>query len=201
MKRFTKSRMKITGMALAAILLAAAFASSQAPNSNYSAQGGANWVVGGSLDIASTGVFSLAGTPITATAAEINTGAHGAPASFTFTPAAASANVSEITITVKDGTGATVASVVNFDLWLSDTSTCEGLTATTASGTVAAKTSSGTDLAVLTAKKATRVQSKATGVYILSVTDTGKTHFYVCGQVPGNGRSIASAQLTSANYG
>jgi hypothetical protein len=48
--------------------------------SNYSEQGGARWVVGGSLDVASGGeidiesggAFKIAGTAVTATAAEVN---------------------------------------------------------------------------------------------------------------------------------
>lgn len=40
--------------------------------SNYSEQGGARWVVGGELDIVSGGALKIAGTSVTATAAEVN---------------------------------------------------------------------------------------------------------------------------------
>jgi hypothetical protein len=123
------------------------------------------------------------------------------PTSVTMAAAAGSANVSEITFTVKDAAGATIAGVFNLDIWLSDAATGEGLTATTASGTVAAKASSGTDLVVLTAKKAIRVQTKATGVYVLSITDTAKSLFFPCAQVPGIGRTNVGAQLITGNYG
>ena len=123
------------------------------------------------------------------------------PQQVSFAAAAGSANVCEITITVKDARGNAIANVFNLDIWLSDAATGEGLTATTASGTVAAKASSGTDLATLVSKKALRVQTKATGVYILSITDTSKTGFYPCAQVPGLGKPNVGAQLVTGNYG
>jgi hypothetical protein len=145
-----------------------------APGSNYEKQGGAQWDVGGVLDILAGGVQKVAGVAI--------------PASVSMAAAAGGANVSEVTFTVKDGAGATIAGVFNLDIWLSDAATGEGLTGTTASGAVAAKASSGTDLSTLVSKKALRVQTKATGVYILSITDTAKSGFYPCAQVPGLGR-------------
>ena len=39
---------------------------------NYEEQGGATWVVGGELDIVSGGTFKIAGTTVSATAAELN---------------------------------------------------------------------------------------------------------------------------------
>ena len=123
------------------------------------------------------------------------------PATVSFSAAAGGSNVCEITVTVKDAAGNTLADVFNFDLWLSDAATGAGLTATSASGAVAAKTSSGADLATLTSKKALRVQTLATGVYILSITDSAKTTFYPCAQVPGTGRTSVGTQLITANYG
>jgi hypothetical protein len=142
---------------------------------------------GGTINLAAGGKLQQAGVNL--------------PASISFAIAAGGANVSEVTVTVKDAAGAAIAEPFNFDLWLSDAATGEGLTGTTASGAVAAKAASGTDLAVLTAKKAIRVQCKATGVYVLSITDTAKTGFYVCAQVPGLGRTNVSAQLVTASYG
>lgn len=115
------------------------------------------------------------------------------------TPVAPSANVTEIAITVVDGAGTAIAGVFNLDVWLSDSADGAGLTATTASGAVAAKTSSGVDLSVMVAKKATRVQTLATGIYTLSITDTAKTAFKVCAQC-----GVAKATprtLTTADYG
>lgn len=126
-------------------------------------------------------------------------GVLGRPYTVVFAPAAGAANVCEVTCTVKDYAGNTVAEAVVFDLWLSDATSGAGLTATTASGAVAAKAASGTDFAVLTTKKATRVQTLATGVYILSITDTAKTLFKVCAQI--DGKTIVSTALTAAQYG
>jgi hypothetical protein len=113
--------------------------------------------------------------------------------------AAGAANVTEVTITVKDENLDAVAKVHNLDVWLSDDADGEGLTATTASGAVAAKASSGTDLATLVSKKALRVQTKKTGVYVLSITDTAKTAFKVCASI--NGTAVVLCTLATASYG
>lgn len=124
-----------------------------------------------------------------------------APASIGFSAAAAAANVSEVTCTVKDAAGNTLEGVWMFDLWLSDAATGEGLTATTASGTVTAKSASGAVIATHSAKKALRVQTLATGVFILEITDTAKTGFYVAAAVPAKGNTVVSDQLETADYG
>lgn len=125
----------------------------------------------------------------------------GVAVNVTFAAAAGGANVAEVTLTVKDQTGATLAGIHNLDVWLSDAATGAGLTATTASGTVTAKTSEGTVLGTYTAKKALRVQTKAAGTFVLEITDTAKTGFYVCATVPGSGLTVVSAQLVTGNYG
>ncbi len=137
---------------------------------------------------------------VTATAAEITALVDNQPCTATLTPAAGASNVCEVTIQVRNGAGVAVAYPVVLDVLLSDAATGTGLTATTASGAVAAKASSGTDLAVLVAKKATKVQTKADGTYILSITDTAKTGFYVVANIPGVAPSV-SAQLVAGNYG
>lgn len=156
--------------------------------------------------------FKIAGTAVTASAAELNTidgytgttaalnAVDNAPVSFTFGIASAGSNVSEITITAKDADSNTVAAPLLCTVWLSDAATGVGLTSTSASGTVAAKSASGADFGVLTAKKATIVQTLATGIYILEITDTAKTTFYVCAQAP-NGVVGVSTQLATGDYG
>jgi hypothetical protein len=157
-------------------------------------------VVAGTINV--TGALKIGGTTVSSTAAQIDAAVGGASnLTLAFSIAAGSANVSEVTITVKDGAGATVAAVYNLDVWLSDAATGAGLTGTTASGAVAAKAASGIDLVAYTAKKAIRVQTLATGVYILSITDTAKTGFYVCGQAPGTGKAVVSTQLVTGSYG
>ena len=152
------------------------------------------------------------GTAITSTAAELNkldgyTGtvaalnaADNAPVSFTFAIASAGTNIAEIAITVIDADGNTVAAPLLCTVWLSDAATGVGLTSTAASGTVAAKSASGADFGVLTAKKATVVQTLASGIYTLAITDSAKTAFYVCAQAP-NGVVGISAQLATGDYG
>lgn len=123
------------------------------------------------------------------------------PSDIAFTIAAGGANVSEITIAVTDIGGNTIAGVYALDIILSDAATGVGLTATSASGTVQAKTASGTDLGVLTAKKALRVNTLADGTYILEITDTAKTGFYVAAAVPAHGLMQVSRVLVSGDYG
>lgn len=143
--------------------------------------------------------LGVSGTALSATAAEVNA-VNGAVADFTFAAAAGAANVTEVTITAKDADGATVAVPHVFTVWLSDAATGAGLTGTTASGTVTAKASSGAVIGTLTAKKALVVQALATGVFILEITDTAKTGFYVCAQ-SFNGLVQAADQLESGDYG
>lgn len=121
------------------------------------------------------------------------------PAGVTFTPAAGGANVCNLLAQVVDGKGNALAGVFHMDIILSDAATGAGLTGTSASGTVQAKAASGVDLAVLTAKKAIRVQTKADGTYTLEITDTGKTGFYPAAYL-GSKLSVGS-QLVTGNYG
>lgn len=117
----------------------------------------------------------------------------------TLTPAQGSANVCLVTIQVKKPDGSNVTVPVDLIVTLSDAATGAGLTATTASGAVAAG-ASGTDLSALVAKKALLVKTDATGKYILSITDTVKTGFYVVAAIPGKNPNV-SAQLVTGNYG
>lgn len=161
---------------------------------------------GGTFDAESGSTSNLAGTTkiggvtLTASAAELNK-LTGVAADVTFSPAAGAANICEVTIAVKDAAGATIAGVFSLDVYLSDAATGAGLTAVTASGTVTAKAASGAVIGTHTAKKALRVQTLATGVFILEITDTAKTGFYVVATVPGTGRTAVSAQLVTGNYG
>lgn len=119
--------------------------------------------------------------------------------SVTFAAAAGASNVCNVTGTVKDADGNTLTGVRNLELWLSDAATGIGATATTASGTVTCTT--GTDLADTVAKKVKTIQTAANGTFVLAITDTAKTGFYVCVKHPGTGVPLVSAQLTAANYG
>jgi len=168
----------------------------------YKKDGGNTMVVasGGEIDIESGGVFKIGATALTATAAELNLN-DDLPASFTFTPAAGGANVCEVTIQAKDAAGVAMTRACLFLVYLSDASTGIGITGTTASGAVTAKASSGTDFGALTAKKVLLAQSKTDGTFILSITDTEKTGFYVCAVPLRGGAPSVSAVLVSDNYG
>jgi hypothetical protein len=138
---------------------------------------------------------------VNSTSGLLSATASNGPSDFTFAIAAGGANVSEVTITIVDETGATVPGVHHFDLWLSDAATGAGLTATTASGAVTAKASSGADLGALTAKKMLRAQTKTTGVFVLSITDTVKTGFFVCARLSELTGVKVAPQLVTASYG
>jgi hypothetical protein len=124
------------------------------------------------------------------------------PDSVGFTPTAGSpgSNTCNVTLQVVTNEGAALAGLFTMIIWLSDAVSGAGLTATTASGTVVAG-ASGTDLGDLTAKKAKAVQTDLTGKYVLAITDSAKTPFFVAAQVPRRGVAAVSAQLAAANYG
>jgi hypothetical protein len=120
--------------------------------------------------------------------------------SVTFTPAAGAANVTLVTIQVKDGAGNNLARPFEMLVYLTDASDGNGLTAVTASGAVAAG-ASGTDLQAKVSKKALDVLTDNTGKYVLSITDTAKTGFFIAATCPGTGTVQVSSQLVTANYG
>ena len=124
-----------------------------------------------------------------------------APERIEYTIAAGGANVCEVQLGVKDGHGDAIAKSLVLNLWLSDDSGGVGLTATSASGTVQAKSGEGADFGVDTAKKALKVQTKADGTYTLEITDTAKTGFYVAAQLPLAGLQSISRQLVTGDYG
>lgn len=137
---------------------------------------------------------------VTWSAAESNV-LTGLPGVVTFAAAAAASTVAEVTITVKDANGDPPAKPLMMDVWLSDAATGAGLTGTTASGTVTAKSASGIVITTYTAKKALRVQTLANGTFVLEITDSAKTAFFVCAQNPGTGATEVATVLASGDYG
>ena len=103
-----------------------------------------------------------------------------------------------VTFQVQDALGSAVSAVFNLDVFLSDASTGIGLTGTTASGGIA-DGASGKTLSIMTSAKALRVQTDATGKYILQIIDSSKTTFYPCANLAGQGVTVG-AQLTAASY-
>ena len=111
----------------------------------------------------------------------------------------ASSNITLITIQAADKNGNPISGVRFLDIFLSDAATGIGVTGTTASGAVAAG-AAGTDIVDSTAKKVKRILTDATGKYILSITDTAKTGFYVATVIPATGILNVSRQLITADY-
>ena len=137
----------------------------------------------------------------TLTAAKLEVGGAVTAANLTFTPAAGGTNIADVVIRVVDSAGDLLAGAWVLDIWLSDAASGAGLTGTTASGTVTAKSASGAVVGTYEAKKALKVQTLATGIFTLAITDTAKTAFRVCGAVPSTGATAVSAALLTANYG
>ncbi|SRR5579885_2050282 len=104
-----------------------------------------------------------------------------------------------VTAQVVDANGLAIAQVFELSLWLSDAATGAGLTATAASGAVAAGTP-GTVIASKVSKKALDVLTDATGAFQLSITDTGTTGFFVAVETPGTGVVAVSRQLAAGDY-
>ncbi len=124
----------------------------------------------------------------------------GRASGVTASVAAGTANQTLVTLQIVDNEDAAVSGVRMLDLWLSDATTGAGLTATTASGAVAVG-ASGADIIDYVSKKAKRVQTDATGKYILAITDTAKTAFKVCAQLGPMEGAIVAATLATASYG
>ena len=75
-----------------------------------------------------------------------------------------------ITITAKDAAGATVAATIPFEWYISESTTGQGLTADSYSGTVTAST--GAILTALTAKKHFLAVTAATGIFVATAVDS-----------------------------
>lgn len=116
----------------------------------------------------------------------------------TITAVAGAANVSTITVTLKDSSGAALTSVTPFTVYSSSAS--NGLTLAAAASTGYSVASGGLSInngAAITTS--IRCVSSATGTCVLSLTDTAKTTSYLV-LVLGNGVKI-STQLTAGSYG
>jgi len=115
------------------------------------------------------------------------------PLSFTIGLAAsATTDGMDITITAKDRAGATLARPLSFVFYMSESSAGAGLTADTYSGDLTATT--GFIVGALTAKKAWRVQTAATGIFAATlVASANPTDQYVVVQHPVTGALTISA--------
>lgn len=155
---------------------------------NQSLQGGDDWEVSGkhNIDVTNGGQLLLDGVQ--------------QPLKCSFSPAAGVANQCLVSVQLSDGSGAAITYPAEMTLYLSDAATGAGITAVTASGTVAAG-ASGVDLGDLTSKKVKVVQTTTAGLYILAINDTAKTGFFVCAYIGDQAKPFVSAQLVTGNYG
>lgn len=120
------------------------------------------------------------------------------PASCTITAVAGAANVSTITVQLKDGSGTNISRSLPFRVYSS--SAADGLTLQSAASTGYSVASGGLSLqngAAITTQ--INAISSATGGCVLSLTDTGKLTSYLV-LVLANGTKI-SAQLSAGSYG
>ena len=120
----------------------------------------------------------------------------------TITPAESTSHVCNVMFQVVDAEGNAVADVLHFDVYLSDSAVGVGLTSTSSSSAASAGSGYGAIVGILTAKKAWRVQTNASGQFQFIVTDTSDTGFYPCATIPGgpnNGRVVVGDALT--DYG
>lgn len=98
----------------------------------------------------------------------------------------------QITVTFKDGLGATVADVIAFEMWMSEDANGIGLTADAYSGTLTAGT--GAILTALTAKKHVSAVTAATGIAVFTLVDSANpVDQYVAVKNPLNGAVYMSA--------
>jgi hypothetical protein len=133
------------------------------------------------------GQFSTDRKGLATGAAEINL-LDMAVAGFDFVAAAGASNVAELAISVLDAGGHVIPRAQAFWLYLSDSAAGVGLTATTASGTVTAKSAKGAVLGTGLAKFSILCQTLATGIFTLEITDTDKHPYVVCCINPVNGK-------------
>ncbi len=157
---------------------------------NYTANGGATTVIGGTLDV--TGTLKTGSVAITSTAAELNLNDNIFSTATLAWSAGNSTDEANVTITVKDAAGATIAAVHRLEVYISETSDCRGLTADSYSGAVTTET--GDVLTALTAKKHLIVNTAATGIAVLSiVASANPADQYACVVTPRSGKPVASA--------
>lgn len=106
--------------------------------------------------------------------------------------ASATTDGMDITLTVQDADGNTIAGVFLLHVWISEAATGAGLTGDTYSGDVTVV--SGEEVQEITSKKEFIVRTAATGIAtMLAVASANPTDQYVCVAHPTTGKAIVSA--------
>jgi hypothetical protein len=122
----------------------------------------------------------------------------GVPAAVVITHTAGAANIVNITFTVNDAAGTAIAKPAFLNVWLSDAAT--GLAITThVADTITA--SAGSVWHVNTAAASLLVQTSASGVATLVVTDTHKTAWYACAALGIDPRPNAIHLMATGDFG
>lgn len=153
---------------------------------NYTEQGGANTVIGGTL--------TLGATALTASGAELNALA-AAPLDVDIVVGSIAGDVINVTLQLNDADGAALATRASVFAYLSDDANGDSVAGTAPTGGVAV----GTDgLAIpLVADKAFLLVSEADGDIDLDVEDSGADTWYLIVVLP-NGKLVASDAITIA---
>lgn len=142
--------------------------------------------------------IELGGTAVTSTAAELNLTDGAIASAVPVLTAGAATDEMDITITVKDAAGSTIADAHHLEVWISDSETTKTLTATAASGALTAI--DGAVLSVLTAKKHITCVTPVTGVINLSLVDSANTAGEVVYVKLPNGLTSQSAASVAGSY-
>ena len=155
---------------------------------------------GGEIDIESGGALKIAATAVTATAAELNLLDGAIATAVPVLTAGAATDEMDITITVADAAGTTIADSHYLTVWITDNADTLTLTGTAASGALTAI--DGAVLSVLTAKKHITCVTPATGVINLSLVDSSNTTGeFVCVLLPNGLFSISAASVAGSYEG
>jgi hypothetical protein len=129
-------------------------------------------------------------------------GGHTIPTlvSFAFAQAAAQFQT-EVEISVCNAEGQVIPGTHVLDVYLSDDAAGAGVSAVGPSGAVAAKAASGTVLGILTAAKAFRAVTLATGKLTMTIQDdVTPVLLYVAASVPGVGKIQVSRKTVAGDY-
>lgn len=112
--------------------------------------------------------------------------------------ASATTDGMDITITVKDGAGATVAAVHQLEIYMSENASGIGLTADAYTGDLTAGV--GAILTALTAKKHWSVATAATGIFTATLVDSANpADQYVVARKPG-GQGVVVSAVSGTNW-
>ena len=129
-------------------------------------------------------------------------GGHNLPTSLTFTFAQnATQYGTECEIAVCNKDGQVIPGIHMLDLYLTDSATGEGVTATDPAGNVTAKAASGTVIQIATAKKVFKAVTLSTGKFTLQILDdVTPVLLYVAAAIPGIGKIQVSRKTVAGDY-